>query len=121
MKPISTMFGVPAVRRHLAPCAGEGSRVRLALAGIALGVAVPAATAGLLTVGPDYQPPTNSPPARYKAAEHISTLHQFSNDMMSRSESQVLLLHKGLGKVRGLAKVGPRPFDHHLRLDFQGG
>jgi len=44
-----------------------------AVAGIIVGallLSVPSANAGWLTVGPDYQPPTNSPsPANYKAAE----------------------------------------------------
>jgi outer membrane protein, multidrug efflux system len=40
-----------------------------ALALLSLGIAGATATASLLTVGPDYKPPTNSTPEKYKAME----------------------------------------------------
>ena len=42
---------------------------KLATTLLGLGLTVQPVRAGLFTVGPDYQPPTNSAPANYKAAE----------------------------------------------------
>jgi multidrug efflux pump len=56
-----------AAPKSLSPGSTLGTTA-IVLAGLLIGAAT--ARAGILTVGPDYRPPTNSVPAGYKAAEY---------------------------------------------------
>src|SRR5207247_4256905 len=58
----------PAAKSSGTPL-GSGGAAATGAAAIVLLLAVSPAKAGLLTVGPDYRPPTNSVPANYKAVE----------------------------------------------------